>query len=119
MIDIDRNNSQIDKIISKSSHFNPNYFLSYSQRKISNNSNNTFSNFNIRRYDGKGVPIIKGKEKKYHVIFCDQLDVPKNLIHVETIESYKNYNSKNNFDNINYVNQNFSKGRVTCCCSLL
>ena len=33
MIDIDRNNSQIDKIISKSSHFNPNYFLSYSQRK--------------------------------------------------------------------------------------
>ena len=34
MIDIDRNNSQIDKIISKSSHFNPNYFLSYSQRNM-------------------------------------------------------------------------------------
>ena len=42
MIDIDRNNSQIDKIISKSSHFNPNYFLNYSQRKISNNNNKKF-----------------------------------------------------------------------------
>jgi hypothetical protein len=120
----DNNNSNIEKIIYQSKiihHFNSHSLFDYQENKISNNSitqsPKTISNYSIQRFDGRGVPITKGKEKKHHVIFCDQLEIPKTLIHIETIESFKNLNAKNNFDDIYYY-KNYSKRRVTCCCTL-
>ena len=117
---------------------NSNYKILHS--KTIKNSNNKITIFNISndetitpqspkshnnfriRYDGRGNPIIKGKNKKHHVIFCDQLKIPKKLIHVETIESYKSYNGKNNYecnfcDDDNKNNKCFN-GRVSCCCKI-
>ena len=122
MIKVDDNN--IEKILyqTKSTHnFNKQYLFDYPESKISNNSimekPKSISHFSIQRFDGRGVPITKGKGKKHHVIFCDQLDIPKTLIHFETIESFKNLNAKNTFDDY-YFDKNYNKRRLTCCCTL-
>ncbi len=125
MIKIDgNNNSNFEKLLYQSKnipHFNTHSLIDFRDSKISNNSitqsSKSISNYSIQRYDGRGVPITKGKEKKHHVLFCDQLDIPKNLIHFETIESFKNLNAKNTFDDY-YFDKNYNKRRLTCCCTL-
>ena len=87
--------------------------------KTSMKSPKSHNCFHIR-YDERGIPIKKGKNKKHHILFCDELNVPKQLIHVETIESYKDYNAKNNYEDIyneeHEKNNQCFHSRLSCCC---
>ena len=87
--------------------------------KTSTQSPKSHNCFRIR-YDARGIPIKKGKNKKHHILFCDDLNVPKQLIHVETVESYKDYNAKNNYEDIyneeHEKNNQCFHSRLSCCC---
>ena len=117
---------------------NDNYKILYSKTIKNYNKKNEINEMNISndestspkspkshncfriRFDARGNLITKGKNKKHHILFCDQLNIPKKLIHVETIESYKSYNARNNFeDNLireEEKNNKCLQGRVSCCC---
>lgn len=125
MNEIDGKNikNNIIRYQSKSIHYNiHNPIMNFPQNKLSNKSDNLSSKTDIQlpiRYDGRGVTIIKGKEKRHHAIFCDELDIPKTLIHIESIENYKYLNNiDSSFDDYIYENKNFNKRKVTCCCKL-
>jgi len=124
-MNVDNKNIQnnIIKYQSRSIHYNNhNTIMDLSQSKLFNindkHSSRTADQFPIR-YDGRGVPIIKGKEKKHHAIFCDELDDPKTLIHIDSIQNFKNLNiNDSNVGHKFYENNNFSKGKEMCCCKL-
>ena len=109
------------KTIKNDNHNNKINIMSSNDETISPSSPKSHNGFRLR-YDGRGNPILKSKKKKHHVLFCDQLEIPKKLIHVDTIESYKNYNAKNNYED--YFSDEDKKknkcidGRVSCCCTI-
>ena len=78
------------------------------------NTNDTIENV-IQRFDAKGVPLIKGNSKNYHVYFIDEISNNK-LAQVENIQSYKKYNAENLSKKNSFNKEIDNENHSSCCC---
>lgn len=76
----------------------------------------TTKNFSTKRFDSKGIPIIKGL-KKHRVSFVDFSNSKRKMIEVIPVESFKKYNIQNSYGAGNETNKKINKkDETTSCC---
>jgi hypothetical protein len=108
------NDSNISKVILKNNPFVMNSELNNQNEKeymIEDVNINPNIEGKFQRRDRRGVPIMKGS-KKHKISFSDSSGSKSNFVDVIRIESYKNVNALNTY---NESNVSKSSDSVSCC----